>query len=209
MITGGVIESINGAVRIQYPAFIASFKNQIITEHSMLSGGDSGSACLELTGMGDPQNLVGLCFAGSVIQSIICPIAPMMTKWDFKFTIIVGLEGVVRKDGRSVAGATVLAFNLSTMEFIGKTTSDASGHFDFGNCVYQFETVVIFAQYTLGITEFGGFHRILCVQTINYSIVNISEYTPIPDGVFCRFKLWSADFLETNIVPDQYFSNLY
>jgi hypothetical protein len=217
-VTEGTVEAIDGAIRVQYPSFIAAFINQIILSNAgedgaFVAGGDSGSACLEVPLYGDISSIVGICFAGSMTQSIVCPIAPVVTGLGLTFTVPVTLYGVVKKDGHEVSGARVLAFNLAPtgtmLELVGYVETDGDGAFSFPLSVYQFDNVVIFAQYTMGSTEYGGFHRIHCYQITNYAVVEISEYTPVPDGLFCQFKLPSGDFLNCDLTPDQYFSNLY
>ena len=59
------------------------------------------------------------------------------------------------------------------------------------------------------ILEYGGFKRINCNQDTNYAVVNISEYTPVPDGLFCKFKLNPGDFLNCDISVERYLSNLF
>lgn len=217
-VTENVVAAVDLAGRIDYGDFIAAFVNQILVNNTeedgaFLAGGDSGSACMEVPVIGDPTAIVGLCFAGSMFLSIVCPIAPIISGFGLTFTVPVLLRGVVKRDGHEVSGAKVLAFNLTPFgimtEFIGYAETDSSGAFSFPDAVYQFDTAIIFAQYTMGSTEYGGFHRITCSQLTNYAVVEISEYTPIPDGLFCKFKLPSVDFLNCDLTPDQYFSNLF
>ena len=207
------VASVDASIRVQYPSFICLFVNQILINTSeFVQGGDSGSACLEQPDFGVPQTLVGLVFAGSQTTSICCPIAPIFDKWELKFTTIATLRGIVKHNGHIVAGAKVLAFNLSTMEseleFMGYAETDSGGNYVFTNSLYKYETAIVFANYQLGVTEYNGFRKIECTQDINYANIDLHEYTPLPSGLFCKFKL-PGDFLVCDLVAERYYSNLY
>jgi hypothetical protein len=212
-VTTSVVSAIDGAIRVQYPSWIAAFVNQIIVSSGFIAGGDSGSACLEIPAFGDPTDIVGLVFAGSDTMGIVCPIAPIVTAFDLAFTYPVDLQGVVKRNGVTVSGAKVMVFNLTPAgnetNFIGYIESDSNGAFSFPNALFHTETAVVFVQHTVGSTEYSGCKRIHCYQDTNYAVVNISEYTPVPDGLFCRFKLNNGDFLNGNMTVEQYLSNLF
>ena len=110
------------------------------------------------------------------------------------------------KGGYPVQGAKVFAFDLTSGLFIGYCGTDSNGLYTFPNSVYKNEQVIVFAQYTLGIKDFGGSRVATAYGSNNIFDVDISEYTPIPDGLICNFKLFNPNFLNGDITLERYLS---
>jgi hypothetical protein len=75
--TGEVID-VDATISVSYSSEVMTFTNQIVTTN-MASGGDSGSALLDLN-----NNLVGLLFAGSSSITIHNHIGRVLEAFDFK-----------------------------------------------------------------------------------------------------------------------------
>lgn len=208
-VTQGVVTSIDFSGLIDYNLFLAYFLNQIFIQSTgFIQGGDSGSALLQKPESGEPDTLIGLCFAGSVEGYCIAnPILPVVERFGLGFLTPVTISGQVLYGGSPVAGAWVLVYNKTLQKFVDAKQTDAQGNYEFIDAVRKYDDVVIFAHSIVGNYYRQGYKdaNILNVEgeTINISVAN---YEKVPDGHLVNFKLYSPNWLYGDVDLEQYIS---
>lgn len=181
----------------------ALYENQIwIDYYDFIHGGDSGSILLQKKEEGEPDTLIGLCFAGTMAgQAVACPIDGILDYFDINPSGASVLSGDVTCGLYPAVGAIVFAFRMPSGSLAGYAITDDNGHYSIGGVGAMGQQLFIAAHHYIGTTLFQTRNKAWWTMLSLDDAVNLNleEYTKDPNGQDVIFKLFFDEWLQVEL----------